>query len=400
MNEQIWVVISCEIVYSKLRELVDAGEYEQASQLQYALMALMEKIKSLVQSRGGSLLLNMYDRQVLMMSSSVAEDLPNILAGYQEIFGKNMAVGIGLDLKEASWAVKQSKGSGEIEFYAPDKITMDIPEITKDEIKPGPRGAVDFSAILPPNLFDPLLPEPKKQGEEPSYKRTSIEQDMQGEDKLLQGMIQILGGGQVEQQMQQMQQQIEQQQNQPRNLLESLHGERLPNQEPQQEAQPKSKPEEAKKDEMPENAPKEEPKEDETTKLGTLMTQVKEFLPQIMGLSQSNPEAFKHSMNVVNKIIKLAKLNRETKKAEHWQEFQELKKAFEDIQKSKSWKPQFKKPHIDYPLGTILGNKKLVTVNGRKTWRQMASGQVMDEQGQAISVKQSNAQTENDQSGK
>jgi len=222
MTEQIWVVISCDLIYYKLRELVDAGDYEQASQLSYGLNAIMDKIKSLIQARGGSLLLSMYDRQVLMLSSAVAEELPNILAGYQELFGKNMAVGLGLTLKEASWAVRRSKGSGEIEFYDPKDVAFDeAQDITKDE----PNGAVDFSAVLPPNLFDPLLPEPKKQGQEPSYKRSTIDQDLQGEAKLLQGIISILGGGQVEQQIQQMQQQIQQQQQSPRNLLESLHGE-------------------------------------------------------------------------------------------------------------------------------------------------------------------------------
>ena len=402
MTEQIWVVISCDLIYYKLRELVDAGDYEQASQLSYGLNAIMDKIKSLIQARGGSLLLSMYDRQVLMLSSAVAEELPNILAGYQELFGKNMAVGLGLTLKEASWAVRRSKGSGEIEFYDPKDVAFDeAQDITKDE----PNGAVDFSAVLPPNLFDPLLPEPKKQGQEPSYKRSTIDQDLQGEAKLLQGIISILGGGQVEQQIQQMQQQIQQQQQSPRNLLESLHGERLPNQQQQQGQEQQSKPqgkEETKKEEIPENKSKNEiePKEDETTKLGNLLSQVKEVIPQLMGLADSNPEAFKSSMNIVNKIIKLAKLNREAKKSEYYEEFNELKKNVDELQKAKDWKPRFKKEHIDYPLGTVLGNKKLVTVNGRKTWRQMGSGQVMDEQGQAISVKASNAQSEKDQSGK
>jgi len=179
----------------------------------------------------------------------------------------------------------------------------------------------------------------------------------------------------------------------------------LPNQQQQQGQEQQSKPqgkEETKKEEIPENKSKNEiePKEDETTKLGNLLSQVKEVIPQLMGLADSNPEAFKSSMNIVNKIIKLAKLNREAKKSEYYEEFNELKKNVDELQKAKDWKPRFKKEHIDYPLGTVLGNKKLVTVNGRKTWRQMGSGQVMDEQGQAISVKASNAQSEKDQSGK
>ena len=56
-----------------------------------------------------------------------------------------------------------------------------------------------------------------------------------------------------------------------------------------------------------------EPQEDEhdrvSSKLLNFLGQLKEQMPDLMRLHESNPEAFKHVMSLINKMLKLSKQN-------------------------------------------------------------------------------------------
>lgn len=276
----VWVVIDCEVVYTKLREYINHGFLAEANKFNYALESLRDKVKAMVMSRGGSLVLGLYDCHVLQIPDSVAEELPGILSFYQEVFVYTIAVGIGLDFEEASKAAQKSKQSREIEFF----------------------GDMEKSDTLMFSTFDPKVPEPKK----PTKKNGDFEakpslpldaeKALDAEAKLISAMVQQLMGGQPQQQQQAQQQQ-------PSNLMEALSG-----QKQQAQQQPQEEQEEPEESEQPQ----ESSQDDEATiktnkKLGLMLETIKQSVPALMELSNKNPQAYKQAMNIVNKVLHLAK---------------------------------------------------------------------------------------------
>src|ERR1017187_8672119 len=102
----VWVMICTDGVADKVRDLVDSGYFAEAKGLDFHLKHISEKISSLINEKGGSIALSTYDRQVMQLPITVAEELPLIVAGYKEVFGSMMSVGMGLDLRQAFLAAK------------------------------------------------------------------------------------------------------------------------------------------------------------------------------------------------------------------------------------------------------------------------------------------------------
>ena len=192
----------------------------------------------------------------------------------------------------------------------------------------------------------------------------------------------MFGGDQQQQQPQAQQQQQQQQIRPPGNLMEALSGRRQPQPETT-EAPEKAEGEEEDEQEL---EAKMKQAEEEATKFnsrlaGTIHT-VKAQIPQIMGMAESNPKAFSQAMQMISKLLTLAK-QKQVGKAE-MDQYEDLRKAFN----SALWR-QF---HGKFPVGTTIGGKKKVLVDGKAYWRSVKSGLVQDNKGSAISVASSNLQ--------
>jgi hypothetical protein len=215
---------------------------------------------------------------------------------------------------------------------------------------------------------------------------------LEAENQMIQAVVQQIGG----QQIQEMQQQMQQAQQpadggQPRDLMEALHGEQIPGRETQLNENSGGNPEGAPPEEEGEEGSEKEGKskeggeegEDEGSshndQLGQLLATVKQQIPQLMQLADSNPEAYKQTMNMVHKLLAYAKTakGKSAKKSELFDMTEELNKAI----------------HLKLPVGSRKGKYKKVLLDGKEVWRQVSAGQVTDGKGQPISVKVANTQT-------
>ncbi len=219
----VWVVISATEAKDRLIELIDTGYLAEAVGFSNSLTSLIEKIKLFVQQYGGSLPIALYERIVMQLPYSVAEQVPLILKDYSESLNNKIAIGIGMTMAEASIAARYSKNSGEIELYDPEKHdqTSNINKNTARRVSEG--------ITLPTNLFDPTVPDGEQyQTQFDGYKkRPSMQEELQAEASLIEAFNNQMGLGAVQQQQQQMmqaQQQAAQQQQPPGDLLETLNG--------------------------------------------------------------------------------------------------------------------------------------------------------------------------------
>ena len=394
--DTIYIIVASDEVYNKIVQAIDVGNFEMASKFHYMYKSLIEKLKSTVNLRAGHILLDLYNRQVFMVPISLAEEFPKILEGYREVFGSKLAAGFGLDLKEAALACRKSKASGRIEFYD-EKVE-----------KASPSGAVNFDVEVPPALFDPLFPPQGQPNPEPApdiAKRPPMAQEIQAEAKMLDAVAQTIGGAEIQQQMQQLQQQMQQQQqqqSQPRDLAEALHGEQIPGHAPESEkdaengAEKKSK--KSDKSDKDKDEDKDEDKEEGANdKLASILSTIKEAIPQLTTLADKNPEAYKQAMDVIKKVLHMARSRDKTEKAETSMT-EELNAQIEELEKGRMGRyvhGHFGGPRRRLPVGSVIGRRKKVVVNGKEVWRSVSAGQVQDSKGQPISVKSSNYQAEN-----
>jgi len=366
MTKTLWIVIYSQHIADKARENLESGQFATANETLQAVKGFQDQLQSICQQHGGHVHALLPEWTIIEGPSTVAESVPYYVEGFNEGRANKIAVGIGLDFNEAVKAMQKSRASGDIELYEED--------VTKSE-------ETRFS--ISPNLFDVhtqarvnSIPAKPADGEMTLIMPT-LEQQVQMQQQMMQITMQNLGATSPEQQQQQQAQQQAQQQ-QPRDLVEALHGGQVQDRNPYR-AQPQQ---ETKKEEP--DATEESPETDEDDvqdRLGGLLLQVKSQIPQLISLAEKNPEAFKQSMSLVQKLLTLAHKN---KKNIAKRETEELTQLFNETLEKR----------VILPVGTVKNRKKKVLVNGKARWRSMISGQVKDQAGQAISVKSSNAQSQ------
>jgi hypothetical protein len=377
----VWVLIATDGVSDKVRNLVDSGYFSEAKDLDFHLKHISEKISSLINEKGGSIALSTYDRQVLQVPITVAEELPLIVAGYKEVFGSMMSVGMGLDLREASLAAKKSTFTNDIELYDPKdesyKELRKTLQIEDDVFQPQP------------NQFDMTHPDsPKADASKFStgkYKPgLDAQSQLQAEGALVNATVeQLMGPANQMQQQQQQQQQQAQQQNPPESMLEAVSGEKKKDKPDTETKQKKSKDSDdsdtgKSKDSDDDSDDSDDDSDDSDAtneKLGNLLASVQEKMPELMKLHDKNPEAFKKVIGLVHKLVDMAKQKKSVNKSEPLDLAEELNKMIK----------------IKYPVGTVKGRRKKVLVNGKSAWRSVAAGQVQDLKGDPISVASHNA---------
>lgn len=408
----VWIVINATNISNSLNRLIDRGNFKDSQNIKYYLDNFLKKLKSVCQSHGGSVHLMLYERIILEVSLEVAEQIPNIIENYMPNLSSKMGIGIGMSFEEANEAAKKSLQTKKIELYESSQNPSEYikSELIKDDEPVRP--AVD----MPPNVFDPELPDSKNITKLISTKRPiedgqyrlntvkpdrpqlkpDIQQDMQGQKSLIDSTLDelLFPKKEIEQQAQLMQQMAQQQQLAQQQMAQqqekeqaTQHLQNVP-EEQQQAQQPAEKDElegnpviHGEEDEM------QEPQEDEhdrvSSKLLNFLGQLKEQMPDLMRLHESNPEAFKHVMSLINKMLKLSKQN--IKKSEI--------SAAEELEKN--IKKRIKRAKgTGYPIGTIKGRKIKVLVSDKPVWRSVASGIVTDKHGTPISVKSRNLEKE------
>ena len=388
-ENKIWVVISSQNVSQKINDLVDAGYFAEARDLDYQLKSINDKVKSFISERGGVIHLTTYEKIILELPYSIAEDLPNtVLIGYKQFFGGLMATGLGLDLREAILASKKSMVSGNIEMY-------DLEDESMQEFRKSLEIESDLFPDIPPNVYDktnPKSPQPSAQEQVKVDKfvpATDVQTALKLENSMIQATVQQLNAGVAEiQQQAEQQMQAQAAQQQPQNLGEALNGGPVEGQE-KEEKKPKvgekemseskgsSKDSEKSEDEGDEDDSK------ETEKLAQLLEMVNEKIPKLASLAEKNPEAFKQVLNLTHKLVGMAKDKKKVEKKEVQDMTDELNKAI----------------HTIYPVGTVKHGKKKVIEDSKAKWRSVRAGQVKDLKGNAISVASHNDKADDGNQG-
>jgi hypothetical protein len=390
-------MIATDGVADKIRDLVDSGYFAEAKDLDYHLKSITEKISALINDRGGSVKLSIYDRQVMEMPVTVAEELPLIIAGYREVFGSLMAVGMGMDLKEASTAAKKATFTNQIELYDPKDESFALYktlQLEADMFQPQP----NLTGTDQENHPGPPKPDAYKFAVGKVVPALSADQQMQAEAQMVNATIQLLMGPtqQMQQQQQaQEQQQAEQEKEPPGSLLEAMSGEKKTD-KPKTETKQKKDSDsddsdessESKKGKSDSDSGSDEDSDEDSDatneKLGKLLSSVQEKMPELMKLHEKNPEAFKKVIALVQKLVDVAKAKKSVKKSEISDMTEDLNKAL----------------RLTFPVGTVRNRKKKVVVDGKAKWRGVAAGQVKDIKGNPISVDSHNAHAKDGREGK
>lgn len=383
MSKKVYIVMSAELVVEKLKEYIDDGRLSEANSLSYDLKSFYDSVKAYMQNHGATVLTHLYERSISECSLTAAEDFPNIAEAFGKKFGTWIAIGMGFSLREASEACRKSAHTGEIELFGLDSLDEShSPErnfTTDDE---------NDRLELPPNLFDPSNPPSPESQELPDDSanppgRLSLEQDLKGQQALIQQYLPQPApqpqqpGQQQPGQQQPGQEQQQQAPQEPRDLLEALNGGPVPGRQPEgAEQAPKADAAEQVEKEVDEAEHEAEAFDD---KLAERLALVRQQIPQIMGLAEKNPSAFKQAMGVVKQLIGLARSRRTQKSEEFEQLVEELNKV-----------------SMHYPVGTTHKGKRKVLVNGKAYWRSVRAGQLLDAKGNAISVRSSNLKAQDE----
>jgi hypothetical protein len=350
--DKVWLVIDTSQVAAKIDEYIEQGDFASANQLHSNIMSYGEHIKSLIISKmygDGKLIVQTDVKTVALLSPTQIKNLPILESIIDQNHG-DAGVGIGLTLQEAVMAAKKSLTTGQIELYDSQEEVFKAEYLNKANLYDGLK--------LSPNVFDPKIPTPPDPPtpKNREYDREAIVPSIQDALNAEQQMIQILaeqisGGG--------LQQQNTP--NIPPQLLQAL----------QTQQQPEAQPAEA------QNSQEEEKQSDEGSKshekLANLLALVDEKMPKFLEMANSNPEAFKKLMNLIHKLLDFAK-EKNIQKIEIKNYAEELNKRLKSL-----------------PVGSVRGRRIKVIVNGRPVWRSVASGMILDSQGQPISVRSSNA---------
>jgi hypothetical protein len=425
----VWIVINATNISESLNRLIDRGNFKDAQTVKYYLDNFLKKLKSLCQTHGGSVHLSLYERVVLEVSVNAAEQIPNIIENYMPNLKSKMGIGIGMSFEEANEAAQKSLHTKEIEMYESKKEASEYikSELLKDDDIEPIRPAVD----MPPNVFDPELPDsknvtrivPEKRPiQEGQYRLNqvkptkpklapNIKEQEQGQKTLIDNVLDelLFPKEQIQQQAQLMQQKAQQQmamqqqmQAQQEKEQATQHLQNVPKQQETEKDELEGTPvihyeDESEKDqslhkegesEDIESSHEEDEHDKVSLKLLNFLGQLKEQMPDLMQLHASNPEAFKQVMSLINKMLKLSK--HKIKKSDI-SLAEELEKNFKNLKHAKKIK-QAKGTRL--PIGTLKGRKIKVMVNDKPVWRQVASGIVSDSKGVPISVKSRNLDTE------
>jgi len=397
--DQVWVTIRAQAARTRMLELLDHGSFAEALGKKSYLDGLIEKIKAFVQQYGGSMPIDMYDCVVMQISAKAAEQLPSIIEAYQDHLKNQISVGVGLTYSESAKAAQKSAKTGSIELY--DSSVNDFLEKTSRRIS-------HPDVTLPANVFNPSSPDddyyqPGDMTDNPAA-APDADQALEIETAYIGKLIQQMSPQEAPPQMApEGEAPPEEGGDEQGNTMELLQmmgqgqqaapaeGEAAP-------AEGEAPPEEAEQELQAEvDEAEQEAEKWDNDQLAQTLQSVSAKIPQIMAMADQNPDAFKQTINMVNKLIAAAKQRpKDVKKHEEIiAAAEELTKDFNNRRIS-SGPGAGKNTH--FPVGTRKRNYKKVLVDGREVWRSFKTGQVKDdEDGTDISVRQHNVKQQQKQ---
>lgn len=391
----LWVVINAANIGLGLTRLIDRGDFDNAQATKYYLDNFIKKLKSLCQTHGGSAHLLLYERMILELPVDAAELLPNIIENYMPNISTKIGVGIGMNFEEANQAAQKSMFTKKIELYEKEEAPLNYvkSEITKSTI--GSEAPQRSPVDLPPNIFDPELPDsknmtridtggkrPKLDGQyqlastkpDPVVTKPDLKQDIANQKVLIDHILDEIKfpKEKIEQQVQVMKQKAAEQMQMQQQMA----------QQQAQQAQQQEAAEVNQKDEL-EEIPEKDEHDRVSEKLLGFLGNLQNQMPQLMKLHDSNPEAFKQVMSLINKMLKLSK-----------QKIQKSDKSITEELEKNIRKRIKRAKGSTLPIGSLVGRKIKVLSNGRAVWRSVASGMVRDTTDTPISVKSRNLETD------
>lgn len=394
----LWVVINAANISLGLSRLVDRGDFENAKNTKFYLDNFIKKLKSLCQTHGGSAHLLLYERMILELSIDAAELLPNVIENYMPNLSTKIGVGIGMNFEEANEAAQKSMSTKKIELYEKEEEPLSYvkSELIKESIdsQSPKRSPVD----LPPNIFDPELPDsrdmtridtggkrPKLDAQyktsmtkpNPAITKPSLKEDVANQKALIDHLLNEVKfpKEKIEQQVEMMKQKAAEQMQMQQQMAQQQQAQEQMAQQQQAEAN--------QKEEIEEAVPEKDEHDIVSEKLLGFLGNLKNQMPDLIRLHDSNPEAFKQVMSLISKMLKLSK--------------QKIQKGEESITEEleKNIRKKIKRAKgSTLPVGTLKGRKIKVLSNGRAVWRSVASGMVRDTTDNPISVKSRNLQTD------
>lgn len=406
----LWVVISNEKAQQKLQSLIDNGHLEETYSLQYALRAFNEKVKSLVQEKGGHLHLLLYERVVMQVPETVAAQLPSIAEAYEEMFGEKIAVGVGMSFKEATSAAMASRQSEQIELYDPETHSDQAKE--KDLLRQSPpyklidrNGQLTQKPPTPPSIEEDsemsnfmvqrtmtelgMAPPPGPESDSEVSQEPADPYQVQ-EDQEQQLQTDAPDAHQLDDPSMMSQEVPED--FMPSNLLEALLGHPVPDTEDLEDENY-----EGETGDVDLEQALGEQEEAPVGPLDDVLGPAVGRIPEIMQMASQDPKAFKEAMKYLHKILDVAK----KKKLDDTQK-KEVEFLAESLEKAKKARKRGaiargKGTHVTYPVGTRKGRRiKVRLPDGRTVWRSMASGRVKNITGEPVSVKQYNNEVKQD----
>ena len=155
-QDTIYVVVSAAKVADRLTTLIDRGLLDQCNKLSAELQSFYDILKSFCQMHGGHLYVHLYERAVLEIPLSCADELVQYWDDFQLKFSERAAMGYGFSMAEAVKAMKRSLRTGEIELYDLEGNTEyqqeELPDPYPQELPPILRSAFSFSAGSPEKI--------------------------------------------------------------------------------------------------------------------------------------------------------------------------------------------------------------------------------------------------------
>ena len=370
--EQVWITIRAQQARQRMLKLLDSGNLAEALGKKSYLDGLVEKMKGFVQQYGGSMPIALYDCIIMQVPFNAAEQLPSITQGYQDALKNQISIGVGLTFAESTKACKLSSETGKIELFDPQ---------SGEFLKAQSRRVLHPDVTLPANVFSPNSPD------DGYYQPDSLEDEViiaPDADKAIE--IETAYIEKLVAQMNPPQQEappgMPQEEGAPppegeqgtMDLLRMMsqgeeEGEAAPEEgAPAPEGESTVPPEAEAEIQQEVDEAEQQAEQWNNDQLAQTLQGVSSKIPEIMAMADQNPDAFKQTMNMVNKLISAAKQRpKDAKKSEELiQAAKELTKAFER-KRIQSGPGAGKNTH--FPVGTRKRNYKKVLVDGKEVWR-------------------------------
>ena len=340
---KIWVDIYLPDVQKRLENPGAIGSEQELQTVQINSNAIKNKINSFVTETGGKIALELPYRFIFTMDDRLSDGIESFVKGYQESLKTQIAAGIGLSPKAAGLAMNYSIKTGDIEF------SEETEEDPNKEQKPGEmpeNGVPDKVKTKEPEV----PPKPLTAEEEMAVREEFVER---------QAMMQMASVNPPQPQQAAPQQQAKPQPQQGQ----------IPEQEKKSEDTSVTELDPAKAEVSPAQG-----------RVAGLLSTIRMYVPEIMGMADKNPEAFKAAMKLVSGAMKLGK----------------------SILESNGDDEKLAKALIKIPVGTILHGKiKIIDpATGDAHWRGVKTNLMLGPDGNPISVKRNNEISQNNELGK